>query len=132
LATKGWLLLPLGLLFGAVYYFLFVWFIKAFNLSTPGRVELETAEAPSSTGELSTESLAVVYLEALGGKENVESLDACITRLRLVLKDPSVVTDEHLKALGCTGVLRTKGNTMQVVVGTKAEILADSIKSLLK
>jgi len=132
LATKGWLLVPLGLLFGVVYYFLFVWFIRAFNLSTPGRVELETAEIPSSEGERSVESLAAEYLKALGGRENVESLDACITRLRLVLKDASAVTDEPLKILGCTGVLRSKGNTMQVVVGTKAEILADAIKVLMK
>ncbi len=132
LATKGWLLIPLGLLFGVVYYFLFVWFIRTFNLSTPGRVELETAEIPSSEGGRSVESLAAEYLKALGGRENVESLDACITRLRLVLKDASAVTDEPLKVLGCTGVLRSKGNTMQVVVGTKAEILADAIKVLMK
>ncbi len=132
LATKGWLLLPVGLLFGVLYYFLFVWFIRMFNLPTPGRVELETAEASVAKTEETMESLAAGYLKVLGGKENVEGLDACITRLRLTLKNPSAVSDDSLKALGCTGVLRSKGNAMQIVVGTKAEILADSIKNLMK
>ncbi|HPJ24978.1 MAG TPA: N-acetylglucosamine-specific PTS transporter subunit IIBC [Synergistaceae bacterium] len=133
LATKGWLLLPLGLLFGVLYYFLFVWFIRMFKLATPGRVELETAEASIQETGLSMEGLAEGYVKALGGKENIEGLDACITRLRLTLKDTSVISDDSLKALGCTGVLRSKGgNSMQVVVGTKAEILADTMKALMK
>ncbi len=135
LSTKGWLLIPLGFLFGVVYYFLFVWVIRAFNLPTPGRIEMETAEMPASGGRShSMDELGRAYLEALGGKENIRTMAACITRLRMEVEDSGKIVEQKLAKLGASGVLKSKdgGNVVQVVVGTKAELLADTIKGLIK
>ena len=132
-ATNGWLIIPIGLAFAAVYYLLFVFIIKKFNLATPGRLDEEQSEGTESlVKEKGAGGLASSYIEKLGGKENIESIDACITRLRLTLKDTSKVKDSELKALGASGVLRPNAKNMQVVVGTKAEIIADEMKKLIK
>ncbi|MGM0380342.1 MAG: N-acetylglucosamine-specific PTS transporter subunit IIBC [Bacillota bacterium] len=130
LATKGILLIPIGLAFGLIYYLIFVATIKAFDLPTPGR-EKDSSEA---TDELikseGISGLAKDYVKALGGKENLVDIDACITRLRLEVKDSSIIDDKDLKDLGASGVLRPNDKNLQVVVGTKAEIIADEIQRL--
>jgi PTS system N-acetylglucosamine-specific IIC component len=68
---------------------------------------------------------------ALGGKQNIKAVDACITRLRLTLDDSSIVDDDELKKLGASGVLRPNSKNMQVVVGPKAELVVDEIKKVL-
>ncbi|RKD32359.1 PTS sugar transporter [Thermohalobacter berrensis] len=130
LATKGWLIIPVGLVFGVIYYFVFVWAIKKLDLPTPGRLD----EEGGLDAQIENEGLAGVakaYIDKLGGAENIEELDACITRLRLTLKDSSIVDDDELKKLGASGVLRPNDKNMQVVVGTKAEIIADEMKKLI-
>lgn len=132
LSTNGWLIIPLGLCFGAVYYFLFVVVIKKLNLPTPGRLdEVGTGEGERIIAERGLKGLASDYVEALGGPDNIEEIDACITRLRLTLKDASIVKDEDLKMLGASGVLRPTKRNLQVVVGTKAELIVDEMKVFL-
>lgn len=126
LSTKGWLLIPIGLIFGAVYYFIFVYAIKILDLPTPGRGEELENEEYYKDKDMS--KIANLYIEKLGGPSNIEEIDACITRLRLVLKDTSIVKDNELKKIGASGVLRPNKRNMQVVVGTKAEIIADEMK----
>ena len=132
LSTKGWMIVPIGLAFAAVYYFLFVFIIRAMDLPTPGR----EAEATGATAQaLSTADMARLagsYVETLGGRDNLVQIDACITRLRLVLRDGSAVDEARVKALGATGIIRPNATTMQVVIGTKAEILADAMRRHLK
>lgn len=132
ISTKPWLLIPIGLIFAVIYYLLFVFVIKKFNLPTPGRAELE--ESSSLTGlnndELSVKAAEI--LEAIGGKANIESIDACITRIRLTAKNTSLIDEPRLKALGAAGVMKMGGNNIQIIVGTVADPLVTHIKSLMK
>lgn len=93
----------------------------------PGRYD-ESEEAVLRDADLGT--LPAALLATLGGSANVESLDSCITRLRMTVKNADIIEESELKALGVNGMIR-KGNNLQVVVGTKAEIIADEIKKLL-
>jgi len=132
LSTKGWMIIPIGLAFAAVYYFLFVAVIKGMNLLTPGREEEATGATASAVSAADLESLAKEYIARLGGAHNIEEIGACITRLRLVLKDGKVVEEARIKALGATGLIRPNATTLQIVIGTKAELLADVMKQHMK
>ncbi|MDN5305148.1 MAG: N-acetylglucosamine system or component [Fusobacteriaceae bacterium] len=126
LATKGWLLVPVGLVFGAIYYFIFVFAIKVFNIATPGREDdMEDVEESDSTSDLSRKVLI-----ALGGKENLTSVDSCITRLRLEVKNQDVINEAELKRLGAKGVLKPSATSVQVIFGAKAEIIAQEIRKM--
>lgn len=133
LATRGWLLIPIGLAFGVLYYVIFVYAIKKLDLPTPGRLDEDDEEnviaSKSKSDALS--GVALAYIEELGGTDNIEEIDACITRLRLTLKDASIVDDHKLKKLGASGVLRVSSKNMQVVLGTRAETVADEMKRLM-
>lgn len=128
LATNGWTLIPVGLIFGVAYYLVFVWAIKAFNLPTPGRID-ETEDTTGGATDL--REIAEAYINKLGGADNIDGVDSCITRLRMTLKDTTKVNDKELIQLGASGVLRPNKNNLQVVVGTKAELIADQIKKIL-
>lgn len=132
LSTKGWMIIPIGLAFAVVYYFLFVFIIKAMDLPTPGREAEATGATAKAVSAADLAQLAEEYVARLGGAENVEQIDACITRLRLVLKDGSLVDDARIRALGATGLIRPDARTMQIVIGTKAELLADAMKRHMK
>ncbi|QXM06268.1 N-acetylglucosamine-specific PTS transporter subunit IIBC [Crassaminicella indica] len=130
LATKGWLLIPIGLVFFVAYYIIFVFAIKKFDIKTPGREDIEENSADlTKTDDL--DGLAKEYLVALGGKENIVELDSCITRLRLTLKDAGIIDEKQLKNLGASGVLKINDKNVQVIVGTKVEILSTRMKKLL-
>lgn len=133
LATKGWLIIPVGLVFFVIYYFLFVILIQKLNLATPGREDdTETESTAQLVGEHGIAGLAKLYVERLGGKDNIVEVDACITRLRLTLKDNSNVKDEAMTSLGASGVLRPNNRNLQVIIGTKAELVAEEMKKLIK
>ena len=106
LATKGWLIIPVGLVFGIIYYILFVFIIEKMNLPTPGRVDEEAGNADEIIADKGLSGLAKEYIEKLGGRSNIVEVDSCITRLRLTVNDSSIIKDEELKALGASGVLR--------------------------
>ena len=129
--TKAKVFPRIGLAFAALYYFLFVAIIKVLNLPTPGRIEQEMVEAPlEEFGGMA--GLALAYIEHLGGKGNIQGVDGCITRLRITVRDISIIDDGSFKKLGASGVLRPGKNAIQVVVGTKAENLADTIRKHMK
>ena len=128
IATK-----PLGIaLFGVVYFFLyfviFYFMIKTFNLKTPGR-EDEDVTAMTAPDLGITEETAK-YVELLGGIDNIKSIDSCITRLRLTVNDSSNISDAKLKALGAKGVIRPSKDAVQIVLGQKAEKMADELRKL--
>jgi glucose-specific phosphotransferase system IIBC component len=126
--TDWWLVIPVGLVFAVIYYFGFRFAIRKWNLATPGRevVTEETTEAAASTGDLPYEVLA-----ALGGKENIAHLDACITRLRVSVNDIKNVDKDRLKALGAAGVLEV-GNNIQAIFGPKSDILKTQMKDIME
>lgn len=138
LATKPLLLIPVGAAFFVIYYLLFIFFIKKFDLKTVGR-EDETvvsedeakAAANAKPADQSLTALATRYIDLLGGKENIESIESCITRIRLVLKDNSNISDVDIKANGAQGVIKAGDGVTQVIVGTKAEALVDEMKKQL-
>ena len=129
LATNGLLLIPLGLVFGVIYYVLFVYAIKKFDLPTPGRMVDETA-GDEVVEKLGISEVAQGYFKALGGKENLVEIDACVTRLRLTLKDASIIDEKEIKRLGAAGVIKPNNKSIQVVVGTHAELIADELMKL--
>ncbi|EGQ8299311.1 PTS transporter subunit EIIC [Vibrio parahaemolyticus] len=129
LATKPLLLGAVGLGFGALYFFTFSFAIRAFNLKSPGR-EDDDSQAAAPAGEAKSGNLARQYLKALGGHDNLTSIDACITRLRLTLKDRSVADEEVLKKLGAKGVVKLGENNLQVILGPLAEIVAGEMKAI--
>jgi len=127
-ATRPLWLLPVGALYFALYYGLFRWVIVRFDLKTPGRDALESAAAapPAIPAER-----ARVWISALGGAANLVSVDACTTRLRLMVADQAAVDEGALKRLGVRGVVRPSANALQVVVGAIADQVAGEIRSAL-
>lgn len=130
LATKPLVLLALGLSFGALYFFTFSFAIRAFNLKSPGREDDDEEASAAPTGDAAKGDLARQYLKALGGHDNLTSIDACITRLRLTLKDRSVADEAVLKKLGAKGVVKLGENNLQVILGPLAEIVAGEMKAI--
>jgi PTS system N-acetylglucosamine-specific IIC component len=129
LAKQWYMLLVQGVAFFAIYYFVFLALIKGLNLKTPGREDDEVNGSTTSASEDAGE-LAAQYVIALGGRDNLEVIDACITRLRLTLKDRSLIREVDLKALGAMGVVKIGDDNLQVIIGPQAESIADRIKAV--
>ncbi|PTB34100.1 N-acetylglucosamine-specific PTS transporter subunit IIBC [Photobacterium phosphoreum] len=129
LAVNWYMLILQGIAFFGIYYGIFRFAIIKFNLKTPGR-EDDEEEVSSVKGSAETGELAKQYLKALGGHGNLENIDACITRLRLTLKDSSLANEKTLKALGAMGVVKLGSNNLQVILGPLAEIVAGEMKKI--
>jgi PTS system N-acetylglucosamine-specific IIC component len=148
--TNAWLVLVLGVIYAVVYYFLFSICIKVFNLGTPGRGETSTGlsadwilpesqrgPAPSKmkveAGGMidSNDTLASQVITALGGSSNIESVEGCITRLRLFINEPAQIDEPALKGLGAAGVMK-QGKVVQVVMGMQSDNIASSMQRILK
>lgn len=127
LAVQWYMLLVQGLVFAVIYYVLFRTVIRLFNLKTPGREE-ETENVVINTDSHSER--AKQFIVALGGKENITTIDACITRLRLTLADTTKVDESQLTALGSKGNIKLGENGFQVILGTEAEFVADAMKKV--
>ncbi len=130
-AAKTWLILPLGLAAFAVFYFVFLIAIKKWNLRTPGREEETENEMNVQIATNDYTAMAEMIIEGLGGRENIASLDHCVTRLRMEVKDHLLVSDAKLKAAGAAGVIRPGKNSVQVVIGTKVQFVHDALRELL-
>jgi PTS system glucose-specific IIC component len=128
--TKPWLVLLIGPLWGLAYYGLFRWAIQAFDLKTPGR-EKEDAPQAAAAGGADSGSMAAQLVAAFGGRGNIAALDACITRLRVSVRDIARADQERLKTLGATGVM-VVGNSVQAVFGTRSDNLKSDMQSYLK
>lgn len=125
--TDWWLVIPVGLVFAVIYYFGFRFAIRNWNLKTPGREEDDEAgTAINATGY----GLASGVLQALGGKENIGNLDACITRLRVSVKNIANVDQIQLKNLGAAGIMAV-GDNLQVIFGPKSDQLKSQIKDII-
>lgn len=132
IATKPFLLLIIGLIYGAIYYFVFLFFIKTFNIPTPGRMDDEESSNLTGVGNSELEVKSRSILEAIGGKENIEVIDACVTRIRLTVKDGSKINESALKQLGASGIMKMGAKNYQVVVGTIADLIVTHIKAIMR
>ena len=122
-------LLVIGPIWAAMYYGIFSFAIRRFNLLTPGREAEETAAAEARA--VSGDQFALQLVRAFGGRSNIVSLDACITRLRVTLADVTKASPDKLKALGAAGVVMV-GDGMQAIFGTRSENLKTDMEDYLK
>ena len=130
-ATRPLMLIPAGLAYFALYYGLFRFFIVRFDLKTLGREADESAPAPETSRE-NAGSPALGWITALGGAANLRAVEACTTRLRLVVEDASRIDERSLTSLGSRGVLRLGEGSVQVVVGPIADQVASDIRAELR
>jgi PTS system glucose-specific IIC component len=126
---RPWLVLVIGPIYFVVYFLVFSLLIRVFNLKTPGREE-DTTE-PGEAREDAADRFSQQLVLAFGGRSNITDLDACITRLRVGVKDINRADQSKLKALGAAGVLLV-GNNMQAIFGTRSENLKTDMEEYLK
>jgi PTS system glucose-specific IIC component len=126
---KPWLVLVVGPIYFVVYYLIFTAVIRMFKLKTPGREEAEAD--PGEAREDAADRFAQQLVLAFGGKSNITDLDACITRLRVGVKDVNKADQSKLKALGAAGVLLV-GNNMQAIFGTRSDNLKTDMEEYLR
>ena len=124
-SSRPLLLLPVGALYSAIYYFTFSYCIRRFDLKTPGR---EAEPSAATVPPLSPNARAEALVAALGGRANLRTIDACTTRLRLDLADPARVDEARLRHLGARGLVRPGGNALQVVLGPEADRVAGEMR----
>ncbi len=132
-AQNTWMIIPLGIAAFIVFYVVFRFAIIKWDLKTPGREDDdEEAEKKVVLSNDNFTEVASIILEGVGGKGNVTSIDNCITRLRLEIKDYTLIDEKKIKSAGVAGVVRPGKNAVQVVVGTKVQFVADEFKKLCK
>lgn len=133
MAQNPWMLIPIGIIFFVLYYFLFRLFIIKFDLQTPGREDDEAYENELrfALGTKDFSSLAKKILAGLGGRENIASVDNCITRLRVEVHDFEVVSEKKIKSTGIAGVIRPSKTSVQVIIGTNVQFVTEELKKLL-
>lgn len=129
---NGWMLLPLGVLWTALYYFSFRAVIRWLRPPILGQVaEEDGPAAEAGLAEAAPAGEGLAYLKALGGAGNIVTLDACMTRLRLSVREPGAVDDARLRQLGARGILRPAEGGVQVVVGARAGEIAGRVRAAM-
>ena len=131
MALNVWMLIPIGIVFAIIYYVVFRFVITKFDLKTPGR-EDDDDETKAVLANNDYTAVAKAVLAGCGGKGNIKSIDNCITRLRLEVKDYTKVDEKAIKAAGVAGVVRPGKTSVQVIIGTKVQFVADEFKKLCK
>lgn len=126
-ATRPLLLLPVGAAYALIYYWLFRLVIVRLDLATPGREPVDAVAAPVAA--MPSGSRSAQFTAALGGAANLQTVDACATRLRLVVRDQALVDEATLKALGARGVVRPSAQAVQVIVGPIADQIAREMRA---
>lgn len=133
LANMPYMLLLQGLVFFVLYYLIFRFLIKKFDIKTPGREEdVEEGQTTQADGKTKFATMAAQIYEGLGGDENVTSVDNCVTRLRLEVKDMDKVDQQKIKATGVPGINIVGKNSIQVIVGTNVQFVADEVNKIRK
>ena len=140
IANKPIMLLVLGLVMGVIYFLVFDFAIRIFNLKTPGRdglMEEAVKQDPSlaengegslgKDGDLNVSNKTKLIYEAIGGKDNIEAIDHCATRLRLTLNDTGIVDQEKIKKSGALGNKIISDKNIQIIIGTDVQFTADEL-----
>lgn len=130
IANKWYMLLVQGLVWAVLYFAIFYFLIPALNLKTPGRGD-ETDDDVDASAMAEPSDAAKQILKGLGGAANIESIDYCATRLRVVVKDNVVVKESEIKKAGVPGVIRPSQKSVQVVVGPQVQFVYDEVAALL-
>ena len=131
-AENPLMLIPIGLVVAVIYYLVFRFVIVKFDMKTPGREDDDMDETKVTLSNDNFTEIAKIVLEGVGGKGNVVSVDNCITRLRLEIKDYTQVDEKKIKSAGVAGVIRPSKTAVQVIIGTKVQFVADEFKKLCK
>ena len=131
MAVNPLLLIPVGLVFAVIYYFVFRFVIIKWDLKTPGREDDEEDEEKIELANDDFTGMAKLVLEGLGGKDNIKELDYCATRLRLEINDYTQVDEKKIKQAGVAGVVRPSKSNVQVIVGPKVQFVHDELKKML-
>lgn len=146
--TNTWIVVVVGLVYVPIYFFLFLFLIKKFDIKTPGRseeaVKLYTkadylaknksessSQSSSQSGFKPVEIKAYKVYKAYGGRKNIQSVDACITKLRISVKDPQIVDEATIKSLGSPGIVRPSKNSVYAIFGVEADTLKVQIKRII-
>ena len=129
-ANNYWVIIPMGIAAFVVFYLVFLFAIKKFDLKTPGREDDGEEELKIELANNDYTAMAEIILEGLGGKDNVVSIDHCITRLRLEVKDRLLVDEKKIKSSGASGVVRPGKTSVQVIIGPKVQFVHDEFKKL--
>lgn len=142
----SWLrIIPVGIVYFILYYVIFSFLIKKFNLKTPGReddagevklytkadVNTRKAKETDAEGAASEDELSKDITMGLGGKKNIDTVDCCATRLRCTVVKPELVNDAALKATGASGVIH-KGNGVQVIYGPHVTVIKSNLEDYLE
>ena len=126
-------LLGIGIIVAIIYYIVFRVAIKKFNLKTPGREDDElNGEMNAHLSNDNFTEVASIILKGLGGKENIANIDNCVTRLRLEIKDHTLVNEKIIKSAGVAGIIRPSKTSIQIIIGTQVQFVADELKKLCK
>ena len=131
MAVNPWILIPIGLVFGVIYYVIFRIVILKFDLKTPGRTDDEDEDEGAVLANDDFTAIAGLVLAGLGGKENVKELDYCATRIRAEINDYTQVDEKAIKKAGVAGVIRPSKTTVQVIIGPKVQFVHDELKKML-
>ncbi|MDO4432239.1 MAG: maltose/glucose-specific PTS transporter subunit IIBC [Aerococcaceae bacterium] len=132
--TKWYLLIPVGIVWFAIYYFVFKWYITKYDIATPGRKDEPQSE---ENGEIKVFTKGngiydpAIILQALGGKENITHLDNCVTRLRLQVKDAALIDKNTLRKAGALGVVELDAHNVQVIIGAQVQTVKTGIEQLM-
>ena len=126
-------LLGIGIIVAIIYYIVFRFAIKKFNLKTPGREDDDlNGEMNAHLSNDNFTEVASIILKGLGGKENIANIDNCVTRLRLEIKDNTLVNEKTIKSAGVAGIIRPSKTSIQIIIGTQVQFVADELKKLCK
>lgn len=132
MANNPWLLIVLGVVMFAVYFFVFDFLIKKFNFTTPGREEDESTEGDANMTVKASDFNIPLLIEGLGGKDNIEATDHCATRLRLTLADTSKVDEAKIKSTGAVATRVLNKKNVQVIIGTEVQFVHDALAEQVK
>ena len=132
-AANTWAIIPLGIAAFVVFYLVFRFAITKFDLTTPGREDedVEETSVSAAAGDDKFAAEAAAVLAAVGGKENVKTVDCCATRLRFELGDSALVDEAACKKAGALGVMIINKGAAQVIIGTQVQAVAEELKKLL-
>ena len=139
MAVNPWLIIPIGIVVAVIYYVVFTWAIRTFDLRTPGREDDDddamtppAQDEPHKDAKKDYTHMAAVILEGLGGAENLKEFDYCATRIRVTVNDGSQVDEKKIKSAGIPGVTRLTTTNVQVVIGTRVQFAYDAMKRLVE
>lgn len=131
MSENPWMVIPIGIVYFGIYYVIFRVVISKFNLKTPGREDDTVISDDIKNVSNDFVQLAKDVLHGLGGKDNIAELDNCATRLRISVKDKSLVNDDAIKRSGARGVMHMGATNVQVIIGTSVQFVADGMKDIM-